>query len=128
MDGLVAGAERECGRSGCEWTTIRVAGAFEVPVVTAACLLDHDFDAAIALATIVRGGTPHFDYVCRAVTDGLVRVALDARKPIGFGVLTCDTEAQALARAGLDGSTEDKGAEAALSALHTALTLRGLWD
>jgi 6,7-dimethyl-8-ribityllumazine synthase len=77
---------------------------------------------------VVRGGTPHFDYVCRAATDGLTRVAVESGIPIGFGVLTCDTEQQALDRAGLPGSAEDKGREAALSAVATALTLKGLGE
>ncbi|HEY0126654.1 MAG TPA: 6,7-dimethyl-8-ribityllumazine synthase, partial [Blastococcus sp.] len=80
----------------------------------------------VALGVVVRGGTPHFEYVCDAVTAGLTRVALDAGKPVGNGVLTCDTEEQARDRAGLPGSAEDKGWEAAVAALATALTLRGL--
>jgi 6,7-dimethyl-8-ribityllumazine synthase len=75
---------------------------------------------------VIRGGTPHFEYVCDAVTDGLTRVALDAGKPVGNGVLTCDTEQQARDRAGLPGSAEDKGWEATIAALATALTLREL--
>jgi 6,7-dimethyl-8-ribityllumazine synthase len=74
----------------------------------------------------VRGGTPHFEYVCDAVTAGLTRVALDERTPVGNGVLTCDTHAQAVDRAGGPGAAEDKGAEACLAALHTALVLRDL--
>ncbi|MDN5746628.1 MAG: 6,7-dimethyl-8-ribityllumazine synthase, partial [Nocardioidaceae bacterium] len=70
------------------------------------------------------GGTPHFEYVCNAATDGLTRVAIDQQTPIGFGVLTCDDEEQALDRAGLAGSVEDKGYEAASAALQTAVTLR----
>ena len=77
---------------------------------------------------VVRGGTPHFDYVCSAATDGLTRVALDAATPVGFGVLTCDDDAQALDRAGLPGSSEDKGYEATAAALRTARTLRSLRD
>jgi 6,7-dimethyl-8-ribityllumazine synthase len=75
---------------------------------------------------VIRGGTPHFDYVCRAATDGLARVSLDTGVPIGFGLLTCDTDAQALDRAGLPGSREDKGAEAVEAALATALLLRAI--
>jgi 6,7-dimethyl-8-ribityllumazine synthase len=75
---------------------------------------------------VVRGGTPHFEYVCQSVTAGLTRVALDSGKPVGFGVLTCDTIEQARDRAGLAGSSEDKGREAALAALETALVLREL--
>jgi 6,7-dimethyl-8-ribityllumazine synthase len=73
---------------------------------------------------VIRGDTPHFEYVCSAATDGLTRVALDTGVPIGFGVLTCDDEAQALDRAGLPGSSEDKGYDAAQAALATAEQLR----
>ena len=83
-------------------------------------------EQVVALGVVVRGGTPHFAYVCSAATDGLTRVALDTGTPVGFGVLTCDDDEQALARAGLEGSTEDKGYEAAAAALHTATTLRDL--
>ena len=93
---------------------------------SAKALAESGFDAVVALGVVVRGGTPHFDYVCRAVTDGLTRVALDSGVPVGFGILTCDNDEQALDRAGLAGSKEDKGYEAAQAALATALTLRGL--
>ena len=83
-------------------------------------------DAVVALGVVVRGGTPHFEYVCSAATDGLTLVALDTGTPVGFGVLTCDDDAQALDRAGLPGSSEDKGYEATAAALRTALTLRAV--
>ena len=86
---------------------------------------EHGIDV-VALGVVIRGGTPHFDYVCSAATDGLTRVAIDTGVPIGFGVLTCDDEAQALDRAGLPGSHEDKGREAVEAALSTVLTLRAL--
>ena len=105
-------------------TVVRVPGAVELPVVAQALTERHD--AVVALGVVIRGGTPHFEYVCDAVTAGLTRVALDAGKPVGNGVLTCDTEEQARDRAGLPGSAEDKGWEAAVAALATALTLRGL--
>lgn len=105
-------------------TVVRVAGAVELPVLAQALAERHD--AVVALGVVVRGGTPHFEYVCDAVTTGLTRVALDAGKPVGNGVLTCDTEEQARDRAGLPGSTGDKGWEAAIAALATALTLRDL--
>ena len=101
-------------------------GTFELPVVAAELARTHD--AVVALGVVVRGGTPHFEYVCSAATDGLTRVALDTGTPVGFGVLTCDDDEQALDRAGLEGSTEDKGYEATAAALHTALTLRELRD
>jgi len=107
-----------------EPTVIRVPGAVELPVVAQA--LSERHDAVVALGVVIRGGTPHFEYVCDAVTAGLTRVALDAGKPVGNGVLTCDTEEQARDRAGLPGSVEDKGWEAAVAALATALTLRSL--
>ncbi len=107
-----------------EPTVVRVPGAVELPVVAQALTERHD--AVVALGVVIRGGTPHFEYVCDAVTAGLTRVALDAGKPVGNGVLTCDTEEQARDRAGLPDSVEDKGWEAAVAALTTALTLRGL--
>ncbi len=105
-------------------TVVRAPGAVELPVVAQALAERHD--AVVALGVVVRGGTPHFEYVCDAVTAGLTRVALDAGKPVGNGVLTCETEEQARDRAGLPGSAEDKGWEAAIAALATALTLRQL--
>ena len=105
-------------------TVVRVPGAVELPVVAQALCERHD--AVVALGVVVRGGTPHFEYVCDSVTAGLTRVALDAGKPVGNGVLTCDTEEQARDRAGLPGSAEDKGWEATVAALQTALVLRDL--
>ena len=123
-DALVDGAQRALKECSVEDTAlVRVPGAFEVPVAAKA-LAQQRYDAVVALAVVIRGGTPHFDYVCRAVTDGLTRVALDTGVPIGFGVLTCDTEAQALDRCGLPESSEDKGREAAMAAVETALLLR----
>ncbi|SDD06604.1 6,7-dimethyl-8-ribityllumazine synthase [Geodermatophilus telluris] len=107
-----------------EPTVVRAPGAVELPVVAQALAERHD--AVVALGVVIRGGTPHFEYVCDAVTAGLTRVALDAGRPVGNGVLTCDTEEQARDRAGLPGSAEDKGWEAAVAALATALTLRAL--
>lgn len=125
MDGLIAGAQRACERAGAEATLLRVPGSFELPVVALACARE-GFDAVVALGVIVRGGTPHFDYVCDAATQGLTRVSLDTGVPVGFGVLTCDTEEQARARAGLPGSVEDKGAESADAAMATALVIAQL--
>lgn len=126
MDGLIAGATRACQQAGAEATVIRVPGSFELPIVVQECAASGQFDATVALGVIIRGGTPHFEYVCNGATDGLMRVALDTRVPVGFGLLTCDTEDQALARSGLAGSQEDKGAEATWAALMTAVTLRDL--
>ena len=126
MDGLLAGAHRACDDYAIESVeAIRVPGTFELPVVCSA-LAGAGYDAVVALGVVIRGGTPHFDFVCNAATDGLTRVALDHTVAVGFGVLTCDTDAQALDRAGLEGSTEDKGYEATSAALMTALTLRSI--
>jgi 6,7-dimethyl-8-ribityllumazine synthase len=123
-DALVEGAARALAAAKVADTlVVRVPGAFELPIA-ANVLTRQRYDAVVALGVVIRGGTPHFDYVCRAVTDGLTRVALDAGVPIGFGVLTCDNEAQALDRCGIEGSSEDKGQEAAMAAVETALLLR----
>ena len=103
---------------------VRVAGAIELPPVVQELAKTHD--AVVALGVVIRGGTPHFDYVCDAVTYGLTRVALDSGTPVGNGVLTVDTEQQALDRAGLPDSAENKGRDATLAALDTARTLRAL--
>jgi 6,7-dimethyl-8-ribityllumazine synthase len=124
MDGLVDGAKRGLGACGVEDSLlVRVPGSFELPVA-AARLARSGYDAVVALGVVVRGGTPHFDYVCQAATLGLTKVAVDTGVPVGFGVLTCDDDAQALDRAGLPGSHEDKGYEAAVAAVATAMTLR----
>lgn len=125
MNGLIDGASRACTEAGVEATLIRVAGSFELPIVAQACARG-DFDAVIALGVIIRGDTPHFEFVSDAATTGLSRVALDTGVPVGFGLLTCDTEKQALDRAGLPGSVEDKGAEATWAAITTAVTLGDL--
>jgi 6,7-dimethyl-8-ribityllumazine synthase len=103
---------------------VRVAGAVELPVV--AQEMARRLDAVVALGVVLRGGTPHFEYVCDAVTAGLGRVALDEGTPIGNGVLTCDTEQQAVDRSGGPDSQEDKGWEATVAALDSALVLREL--
>ena len=124
-NGLIAGATRTLEESGAEFSLVRVPGSFELPVVSKAAL-EAGADAVVALGVIIRGGTPHFEYVSAAATDGLTRVALDTGKPVGFGVLTLDDEQQGLDRAGLPGSKEDKGREAAEAAIATANLLRGL--
>ena len=126
MDGLIAGARAALHDAGAtDVDLIRTPGAFELPVVAQACAAD-GYDAIVALGVIIRGGTPHFEYVSSAATDGLVRVALDAGVALGFGLLTCDTEQQALDRAGLPDSREDKGREAVKAALATWDVLRGI--
>lgn len=124
-EGLLAGAQRYLAGTGATVTVLRVSGSFELPVVSRAAL-DGGADAVVALGVIIRGGTPHFEYVSDAATSGLNQVSILTRKPVGFGVLTVDNEKQALDRAGLADSHEDKGAEAAEAALTTALLLRAL--
>ncbi len=124
-DGLLAGARRVLAASGAEVTEVRVPGSFELPVVSKAAL-DAGADAVVALGVIIRGGTPHFEFVSDAATSGLTQVAILTGKPVGFGVLTLENELQGLDRAGLPGSKEDKGAEAAEAALATAVVIRGL--
>ena len=124
-EALLEGARRVAGDCGVtDPTVIRVHGAIEIPVIAQELARTHD--AVIALGVVIRGETPHFDYVCDAVTQGLTRVSLDAAIPVANGVLTTENEQQAVNRAGLPGSAEDKGAQAAAAALSTALTLRDL--
>jgi 6,7-dimethyl-8-ribityllumazine synthase len=123
MDGLIDGAQRGLADAAvASVELVRVPGAFELPV--ACSRLAPSYDALVALGVVIRGGTPHFDYICQAATIGLTEVGVRTGIPVGFGVLTCDDELQALDRAGLDGSSEDKGHEAATAAVATAVTLR----
>ncbi|MDP9028309.1 MAG: 6,7-dimethyl-8-ribityllumazine synthase [Actinomycetota bacterium] len=125
-DGLFAGAQRVLDASGASVTIVQVPGSFELPVA-AKVALESGADAVVALGVIVRGETPHFDFVAAAATDGLTRVALDSGKPVGFGVLTVETEQQGLDRAGLPDSKEDVGgraAEAAIAMVHVLRTTR----
>ncbi len=123
MAGLLDGARRALKDYRVEEPeVVRVPGTFELAVVADA-LARRGFHAVIALGVVIRGGTPHFEYVCASATEGLTRVSLDHQAAIGFGVLTCDTEDQALDRAGLESSREDKGYEATSAALVTAQTL-----
>jgi 6,7-dimethyl-8-ribityllumazine synthase len=116
-DGLLAGAERALKAAGNDvYSVVRVPGAFELPLA-AQYAIEDGAEVVIALGVVIRGGTPHFEYVCQAVTEGLTRVQLDYGVPIGFGVLTVDDEQQALDRAGLTSSKEDKGAEAVEAAV-----------
>jgi 6,7-dimethyl-8-ribityllumazine synthase len=124
-DALLDSAQRLAADAGVRKpTVVRVLGAIEIPVVAQELARNHD--AVVALGVVIRGQTPHFDYVCDAVTQGLTRVSLDAATPVANGVLTTDNEEQALDRAGLASSAEDKGAQATAAALSTALTLRDL--
>jgi 6,7-dimethyl-8-ribityllumazine synthase len=121
LDRAVAAA-KACGVS--DLAVVRVAGAGELPVV--AQELARRYDAVACLGAVIRGGTPHFEYVCDAVTAGLTRVALDCGTPVGNGVLTCNSVEQARDRCGLPDSSEDKGWEAVVAALDTALLLRAI--
>ena len=123
--GLLDGALRYLALTGASVTVVRVPGSFELPVVARAAL-ETGADAVVALGVIVRGGTPHFEFVADAATSGLTQVAVMTGRPVGFGVLTIENEQQGLDRAGLPGSTEDKGAEAAHAAVSTAVILRAL--
>ncbi|MFL0578319.1 6,7-dimethyl-8-ribityllumazine synthase [Dietzia sp. 179-F 9C3 NHS] len=111
-------------QAGAEVTVARVTGAVELPVVAQELARTHD--AVVALGVVIRGATPHFDYVCRSVTDGLTRIALDEATPVAHGVLTTENEEQARDRDGHDGAAEDKGGEAVAAALGAAVTLRDL--
>jgi len=125
MDGLIDGATRGLAEAGVvSVDLVRVPGTFELAV--ACSRLARSYDAVVALGVVIRGGTPHFDYICQAATMGLTEVSVRTGVPVGFGVLTCDDEQQALDRAGLEGSSEDKGNEAATAAVATAVTLRAL--
>lgn len=125
MDGLIDGAKSTLESSGATYDLITVAGSFEIPLAAQAALAN-GYDAVVCLGVIIRGETPHFEFVSDAVTSGLTRVQLDAGKPVGFGILTVDDDAQALDRAGLADSNESKGQEAAEAALQLAVTVKAL--
>ncbi|MEU8223857.1 6,7-dimethyl-8-ribityllumazine synthase [Kribbella sp. NPDC048915] len=124
-DGLLAGALRAVADAGAEHTVIRVPGSFELPVA-ALHAAKAGYDAVVALGVVIRGDTPHFEYVCQAATEGLMQVGVSTGVPVGFGVLTCDNDPQALDRAGLPDSREDKGYEATEAALATLAAVRRL--
>ena len=124
-ESLINSASSFCDASGAQVKVFRVPGSFEVPLAASAAL-DAGFDAVVALGVIIKGDTPHFDYVSSGVTQGLMNLMLATKKPIGFGILTCDNIAQAKVRSGLPGSTSDKGVEAASAALQMALLIKEL--
>lgn len=114
---MVAGAQRALTSAGItNPDLIEVAGSFELPLA-AKIAFDSGIDSAVVLGVVVRGETPHFDYVCQGVTEGIMNLSLSTGKPIGFGVLTVDTVEQAIARSGVPGSKEDKGYDSAMAAL-----------
>ncbi len=124
---LLEGCTRTLTRRGAAEDAIDVAwvpGAFEIPLALQGMAKSHRYDALVALGAVIRGGTPHFEYVCRGVTDGVGAVMRDSGTPVAFGVLTTDDVDQALARAG--GSEGDKGEEAALAAVEMAQLVRAL--
>ena len=125
MAGLIAGAQKELNVSGAVDVQLNmVPGAFELPLA-AKWAFDQGADIVIALGVVIQGGTPHFDYICSSATEGLTRVQLDANKPLGFGLLTVNNEQEALDRSGLEGSKEDKGAEAVQAALAMSALMAG---
>ena len=126
MNGLIDGAVATCEAAGVQHQVIRVPGSFELGVASMRAAKSGTVDAIVALGVVIRGGTPHFEFVCTAATEALNRVALDTGIPVGFGLLTCDTEEQALDRAGLWHSHESKGREAAEAALVTLQTMRSV--
>lgn len=117
MDGLVAGAKRACQDAKADFEVVRVPGSFELPLAAKAYAEAGKVDALVCLGVVIRGGTPHFDYVCDAATYGLTKVSVESQIPLGFGLLTCDNVEQALDRAGMESSHEDKGYEAVQAAL-----------
>ena len=117
MQGLIAGAKRACQDAKTDYEVVRVPGSFELPLAAKAYAESGKADALVCLGVVIRGGTPHFDYVCDAATYGLTKVAVESQIPLGFGLLTCDNLEQALDRAGLESSSEDKGYEAVQAAL-----------
>ena len=125
MAGLIAGAKKELNVSGAVDVQLNmVPGAFELPLA-AKWAFEKGADIVIALGVVIQGGTPHFDYICSSATEGLTRVQLDANRPLGFGLLTVNNEQEALDRSGLEGSKEDKGAEAVQAALAMSALLAG---
>jgi 6,7-dimethyl-8-ribityllumazine synthase len=126
VDGLIGGARRALDEAGVtDSVLVRVPGSFELPVA-ALRAAQSGYDAVVALGVVIRGDTPHFEYVCQAATEGLMHVSVTTGVPVGFGLLTCDNDPQALDRAGLPDSREDKGYEATQAALTTAVCLADL--
>ena len=114
---LIAGASRALKDAGITDTTvIHVPGSFEIPLA-AQIAFEQGYDAVVAVGLVLKGETPHFDYVCQGVTQGILDVSLKFSRPIGFGVLMCNTLEQAIARSGRPGSIEDKGFDSAVAAI-----------
>jgi 6,7-dimethyl-8-ribityllumazine synthase len=114
---LIAGASRALKDAGItETTVIHVPGSFEIPLASQIAF-EQGYDAVVAVGLVLKGETPHFDYVCQGVTQGILDVSLKFSRPIGFGVLMCNTLEQAIARSGRPGSIEDKGFDSAVAAI-----------
>ncbi|MFT4147458.1 MAG: 6,7-dimethyl-8-ribityllumazine synthase [Micrococcaceae bacterium] len=125
MDALIDGANRAASDAGLEADHYTAPGTLELPVI-AQGLVKKGYDALVALGVVIKGGTPHFEYVCEGMTYGLMKVSVESGVPIGNGVLTCNTEEQAIDRSGVEGASEDKGYEATIAALHSAITLKSM--
>ena len=123
---LVAGAKRALGQAAITDVLVHyVPGSFEIPLASQ-MFFEKGYDAVVAVGLVLKGETPHFDYVCQGVTQGIMQVSLTRSKPIGFGVLTVDTVEQAIARSGIAGSKEDKGFDATVAALELLKVKRDL--
>lgn len=122
---LLDGCQSRLAELGCESVDVAwVPGVFEIPIAARVAAESGRYDAVISLGVVIRGGTPHFDYVCRGVTDGVGAVAQSTRVPVAFGVLTTEDAEQALDRAALPGEPgRNKGAEAAEAAVEMARLL-----
>lgn len=125
VEDLVRGALDALRRHGIDESAVdlvRVPGAYELPLAAKRVARTRQYDAIIALGVVIRGGTPHFEYVCGECSAGLARVSLEFELPVGFGVLTCDTVDQAIDRSGVKHG--NKGADAALAAIEMVSLLR----
>lgn len=127
VDRLVGGAQDYLERHGlnpADITLVRIPGAFELPLVSQKLAAARKYDGILALGAVIRGGTPHFDYVCAEASKGIAQAMLQSGTPIGFGLLTCDSIEQAIERAGSKGG--NKGVEAAAAMLETIRVLEQL--
>ena len=125
VENLIRGALDALNRHGASASQIpvyRVPGAYELPLAVQRVAKTRQYDGIVALATVIRGATPHFEYVCNECAGGLSRISLDLEIPIGFGLLTCDTIEQAIERSGTKAG--NKGADAALAAIEMVSLLR----
>ncbi|NDG24601.1 MAG: 6,7-dimethyl-8-ribityllumazine synthase [Actinobacteria bacterium] len=125
-EALITGAKRALTQAGCKKVLVhKVSGSFEIPLASQK-LLDAGSDLVVAVGLILKGDTPHFDYVCQGVTSGIMQVSLTRNKPIGFGILMCESLNQAYERSGLSEGEENKGFEAAVAALNLAIEYKNL--